>query len=145
MAFEARKLRVQIPCGPVTLIDCTPGATRYCYWPTQHCPIFTCDWGTHLTCVWDTPWCRYGSPCRGWNSCGFYSPVVDVPIECIAGTSPTYKITELTPNCGTTAVAEGPITVLPEHLGVLKEQLQRQLAEIEEAEKAVAEAEKKAK
>jgi hypothetical protein len=69
---------------------------------------------------------------------------VDVPVECIAGTHPTDIITQLTPNCGTTQIAEGPITVLPEHLGVLKEQLQQQLKEIEIAEKAVAEAEKQA-
>ena len=46
---------------------------------------------------------------------------------------------------GSTEIVEGPITISPEHLGVLKEQLQAQLKEIEIAEKAVADAEKKAK
>jgi hypothetical protein len=144
MAFEARNLRVQIPCGAVTLINCTPGHTIHCFFPTKHCHFPTyCHWGTPHTCFWGTP-CHWGSPCR-WGSCGYYSPVVDVPEQCIAGTHPTDIITELTPNCGTTQVAEGPITVLPEHLSVLKEQLQQQLKEVELAEKAVADAEKKAK
>jgi hypothetical protein len=138
-SFEARNLRVQIPCGSVTLINCTLGHTINCFFPTKYCAFPTCHfgtpchWGTPQTCFWGTP-CHWGSPCF-FHTCGYHSP-----IACEVGTMPHL------PECpGTEIVQEGPITVLPEHLSVLKEQLQAQLHEIELAEKAVAEAEKEAK
>ena len=132
MAFEARSLRVQIPCGSVTLINCTVGNTINCFFPSKYChfPSY-CHYGTPWTCFWGTP-CQWGSPCFH-GTCGYHLSLID----CEFGTRPHL------PECPGTEIVEGPITISPEHLGVLKEQLQAQLREIEIAEKAVAEAEKK--
>jgi hypothetical protein len=109
MAFEARNLRVQLPCLHVTLVDCTPAQTFLCQFPTR-------------LCRYDTiPHC------------------IDTPIvQCIAGTNPTEIITLLTPNCGTTKIAQVPVHVDVEDLEVLHAHLEEQLKEIEIAQEAVA-------
>jgi hypothetical protein len=52
--FESRNLRVQLPCGSQTIIQCRLGTClaltcpqgSICRWPSFICPIFTCGWGT---------------------------------------------------------------------------------------------------
>ena len=124
MAFQSRNLRVQLPCGPVTIIQCTLGHTIQCYFPT-YCQFTTYqNCHTYITCIFGT--CTHPSP-----------------IACQFGTDTvTVRITQLTPNCGTTQVAQGPIQVDRGELAILKEALQAQLEEIEGAEKALAKAEK---
>jgi hypothetical protein len=124
MAFQSRNLRVQLPCGSVTVIQCTLGHTLHCYFPTYcHFPTYQ-NCHTYITCIFGT--CTLPSP-----------------IACQFGTDTvTVRITELTPNCGTTRVAQGPIQVGREELGLLREALQAQLEEVEGAERALSEAEK---
>src|SRR5262249_41446683 len=113
MAFQARNLRVQLPCGPVTVINCTIANTYHCFFPT-HCnyPTFYGAFPTRHQCL--------------FNTCTLPSP-----IACQYGTDTvTVQITQLTPNCGTTRVAQGPIEVGREELGILRQALEAQLEEI---------------
>jgi len=119
--FEARKLRVQLPCGSQTLIACIFG---------------TCRLPSVITCIYRTPFCPT------WISiCGTYQSRV-----CEWGTRPTFPT-----NCGTTiwqteTIYENPELVQPslevEELGALREQLEAQLKEVVAAQAAVAKAEK---
>ena len=59
MSFDARNLRVQLPCGAVTVFPCrfnTNLCFQFTYWTcrfyTWHCPFGSC---------FDSPICRYGS------------------------------------------------------------------------------------
>jgi hypothetical protein len=113
--FEARNLRVQLPCGQQTIIQCRLG-----------------------TCLGFWSWCRFGT-CQPWISicplgtcrfatCGFVSPVVqgpEFPIECPGS--------ELVP----------PQFVAVEDLADLREMLEEQLKEIKAAEAEVAKQQRK--
>jgi hypothetical protein len=125
MSFEARNLRVQLPCGPVTIIDCGAAFTRICRQGT----IITCLWGT---CRWGT--CGFVSPC-GW--CSYWSPYqcrFGSPDPCGFG-SPIEQITEHL--CAGSEELGVRVTVSPEELGPLREALEAQLKEISAAEEAV--------
>lgn len=117
MEFEARKLRVQFPCGSQTLVACVFG---------------TCRLPSVITCIYRTPFCpAYISICAGWAS-----------RICEFGTRPTFPT-----NCGTTIWATetiyehtdivGPALEV-EELGVLREQLEAQLKEVVAAQEMVA-------
>ncbi len=115
MAFDARNLRVQLPCGPVTVFPCRFDSV-FCYQYTWFtCRLFTwrCPYGS----CFDSPTiCRYGTII----DCGPGSPVAD-PGQFCAGSEPIQQVTH----------------VSIEDLGVLREQLQAQLKEIEAAAKKV--------
>lgn len=114
MAFDARNLRVQLPCGPVTVFPCRFDSV-FCYHFTHFtCRIFTCPFGS----CFDSPFtCRYGTI----TICGPGSPVADPGGQLCAGSEPIQQVTH----------------VSVEDLGVLREQLQAQLKEIEAAQKKV--------
>lgn len=107
MAFDARNLRVQLPCGSVTVFPCrfnTNICFQFTYWTcrfyTWHCPFNSCL---------DTPTiCRWGSP----------------PICPGSYIDPGPEIDQVT-------------HVSIEDLGALRELLQTQLKEIDAAEKKV--------
>jgi hypothetical protein len=119
LAFEARNLRVQLPCGPVTVIQCRFETdfcalpSRFCTWPTRWCGWFTCPLGS---CLDTFVGCRIGTQ----SPCGYASPVVDLPV-CAAGSEPLQPVTH----------------VSVEDLATLREQLQAQLKEVQAAEKQV--------
>jgi hypothetical protein len=115
--FEARKLRVQLPCGSQTLIACVFG---------------TCRLPSIITCIYRTPFCPvYISICGGWRS-----------VICEFGTRPTFPT-----NCGTTiweteTIYERTELIQPqlevEELDVLREQLEGQLKEVITAQQQIA-------
>ena len=117
MDFEARKLRVQLPCGTQTLIACVFG---------------TCRLPSIITCIYRTPFCPvYISRCGGWRS-----------VWCEFGTRPTFPT-----QCGTTiweteTIFEITDVVQPqlevEELDILREQLEGQLKEVITAQQQVA-------
>ena len=140
MSFEAKRLRVQLPCGSVTAREIDVGGVG-CPFPTDVCaggtcwfqsppvcrfPTEFCAWPTVIQCAHFGSWCPTGtcpfdtcgivSPC-GWRSdpCGWRSP-----IACGPGTD--------------LDVDPGKILVDPEHLPLLRERLEAQLKEIEKAE-----------
>lgn len=117
MDFEARKLRVQLPCGTQTLIACVFG---------------TCRLPSIITCIYRTPFCPvYISRCGGWRS-----------VWCEFGTRPTFPT-----QCGTTiweteTLFETTELIQPqlevEELDILREQLEGQLKEVITAQQQIA-------
>lgn len=113
MEFEARKLRVQLPCGTQTLVACVFG---------------TCRLPSLITCIYRTPW---GCPVfisRCWRS---YCEVATRPTIPTCGatwdTETTFEFTErIQPQ------------VEVEDLAILREQLEGQLKEVISAQEAVA-------
>jgi hypothetical protein len=114
-SFEARRLRVQIPCGSVTLIQC--GGFTFCR-------FLSCGYPTIWGCgVIHTRWCEWGT--CGWASpdpCGFISPVVQLTPEVL---------------CAGSEEIQPKVTIDPEELPVLRERLEAQLKEIQSAEEQV--------
>ena len=111
MEFEARKLRVQLPCGTQTLIACVFG---------------TCRLPSLITCLYRTPWCpTWISEC--WRS------------YCQFGTRPTFPTCGVTWDTETlferTELIQPQLEV--EELGILREQLEGQLKEVIAAQEAV--------
>jgi hypothetical protein len=110
--FEARKLRVQLPCGTQTLIACVFG---------------TCRLPSLITCIYRTPWCpTWISHC--WRSfCEFV-------------TRPTFPTCGVTWDTETlferTDVIQPQLEV--EELDILREQLEGQLKEVISAQQAIA-------
>lgn len=119
MEFEARKLRVQLPCGTQTLIACVFG---------------TCRLPSLITCLYRTPWCpTWISEC--WRS------------YCDIGTRPTFptcgrSIWDTDTWFEITDRIQPQLEV--EELGILREQLEGQLKEVIAAQQSVAK-QKKAK
>ena len=125
MAFDARNLRVQLPCGPVTVFPCR-FETDYCF---QY---------THITCLWGS--------CRLWSACP-YGSCIDSPLTCRWGSPPICgpgsPYVEGTPQlCAGSETIQQVSHVSVEDLGVLRERLQAQLKEVEAAEKKVQQYEK---
>jgi hypothetical protein len=143
MSFEAKRLRVQLPCEPGGTVreidvgcpfptDVCLGGT--CWFQTPICRHFvspvTCDYvGTIVACAhFATPICQFPScnfgTCRfatcEFGTCQFGTCGIRTFVGCRPGT-------EL-------EVDPGTILVDPEHLPVLREQLEAQLKEIEKAE-----------
>jgi hypothetical protein len=139
MSFEAKRLRVQLPCGGVTVREIDAGGVG-CPFPTDVCVGGTCWFQSPPVCRFPTEFCPYptivacayfGSPCPygtrcpygtcPFDTCGFVSPCGwRSPIQCGPGTD--------------LDVDPGRILVDPEHLPVLRERLEAQLKEIEKAE-----------
>ena len=117
--FEARKLRVQFPCGSQTLVACIFG---------------TCRLPSVITCIYRTPFCpAYISFCPGFSR------------YCEFGTRPTFPTTWWE----TETIYERTDIVGPalevEELGVLREQLEAQLKEVVAAQEVVAKQAKSSK
>ncbi|HEX8939195.1 MAG TPA: hypothetical protein VF763_03440 [Candidatus Limnocylindrales bacterium] len=120
MEFEARRLRVQLPCGTDTLIECV---------------FATCRLPSVITCLYRTPFCpTFISRCGGYRS-----------IICDFGTNRTF-----TPTCGgtiwytETLTETGTETIREvtqfevDELPLLREQLEGQLKEVIAAQEQVA-------
>ena len=116
MSFEARNLRIQLPCRQVTILDCGVGVTHLCGHPTVLCQFPTNQCWPHISCgllgscgplspchynTWVT--CEFGTH----GGCGVISPVVQDP---------------------------GTIVIDPEQIAVLRKRLEAQLKELDEAE-----------
>jgi hypothetical protein len=111
--FEARRLRVQLPCGDDTLIACVFG---------------TCRLPSRITCLWRTPYCPAWISICGWRTdicptfntriCPDFSEIL-----CRAGSQPI-------PGCG---ISEEWIQVELDDLPILREQLEGQLKVVNEA------------
>jgi len=120
--FEARKLRVQLPCGSQTLIACVFG---------------TCRLPSLITCIYRTPW---GCPIwisRCWRSFCEFGTRPTFPTDCgttIWETETIYEITER---------IQPQLEV--EELGILREQLEGQLKEVISAQQAIAKQSKTSK
>ena len=149
MSFKAKRLRVQFPCPPGTLIEQDvrgPG----CAFPTD-----VCEGGT---CWFETPICRFHS------ACGAYASFCEFPTDlCYAGTrcpfhtcryptwcpfhtcGPPSVCREWTEAVGcppaTDVIDPGTFVVDPEQLPALRESLEARLREIEAAEQALKERE----
>jgi hypothetical protein len=152
MSFEAKKLRVQLPCGENgSVIEAQAGGGGEgggggCDWPSG-CQVFTCAWGTDcINVFWTTPLqgpvlCQWISACD-WGfgtcpadtcpnaSCTFPSPC---RFHTCIGTCPVHSIV------ATGTIREGGLIVDADQLPALRERLEAQLKEIENAERAVEE------
>jgi hypothetical protein len=153
MSFEAKRLRVQLPCGTHTAREVDVGGGG-CPFPTDVCeggtcwfetppvcrfPTRLCEWPTLVGCAQFGTWCHYGSitclhgtclhgTCP-FDTCGFVSPT------CRWASDPCGPRSAIGCGPGTDiAVDPGKILVDPEHLPVLRERLEAQLKEIEKAE-----------
>ena len=146
MSFEARKLRVQLPCGTSgSVIE--ERAAGDCDFPSTGCEIFTCAWGTDcINVFWTTPLqgpvlCDWVSACGGGfgtcpaNSCPNLS--CTFPSPCRFGTCAPRSCWAHTIVVGPGTIHEGAIVVDAEQLPMLRERLEAQLKEIEKAERAV--------
>jgi len=166
MAFRARRLRVQLPCGEGTVFEEEAAGGGGCNFPTRCAfPTQVCEGGT---CWFETPLdCRFFSPCGAFASfcefptdcghtacgptpcghgtpCGFHT--CRYPTWCAYHTcgpvSPCRYFTAVACRAGTEPVFDpGKIIVDPEHLPLLREALEAQLKEIEAAEQALKERE----
>ena len=149
MSFEAKRLRVQLPCGSHTAREVDVGRVG-CPFPTNPCEGGTCWFQSPPVCDFPTRFCawptltacaRFATPCPTgtcpFDTCGFVSPTCRwgsdpcgwgsdpcgwrSPVQCGPGTEPI-------------DVDPGKILVDPEHLPMLRERLEAQLKEIEKAE-----------
>jgi hypothetical protein len=121
MSFEAKRLRVRLPCGEATVIE---EAAQQAGFAPGWCRWTTCLFGTDF-CALPSRICVWPSRC-GWFTCEFGS--------CGGGT-----ILRRCPAGTDQPVDPGTILVDPEHLPALREALETQLKEIEMAERALKE------
>lgn len=146
MSFQARKLRVQLPCREKTLIE------QQQVPPGTFCRIPSCNFGT---CGFVSPaTCRFGS--CGFGTCQFATCGFVSPQTCAFGTcgfvSPV--TCQFASPCGITIdptgcpggsvdppIDPGTVVVDPEHLPALREQLEARLKDIDAAEQALKERE----
>jgi hypothetical protein len=131
MSFQAKRLRVQLPCGEGTVIEegaqQAGAAAGLCRMPSicglgSDC-LATCQFGTDF-CALPSGWCWWPSRC-GWFTCEFGTCGGGTVLRCPFGTA--------------RPVDPGTVVVDPEHLPALREALEKQLEEIEKAEQALKE------
>jgi hypothetical protein len=154
MSFRARKLRVQLPCGTDGSVIAEEvgggGDGGDCDWPTG-CKIFTCDAGTCVNVFTtqgfptQTVVCQWVSTCDlGYGTC----PADTCPAGSCTAPSPcaVFGTRHCAANtCLARTIVVGPGTLRDElivdadQLPALRERLERQLEEIEKAERAVEE------
>ncbi|MEY2440807.1 MAG: hypothetical protein QOJ46_233 [bacterium] len=135
MAFESKRLRVQLPCGDTTVVQKAAVQPTPPIHQTFNCTPTVCGFVTPTVCQWpsaQTCWCSFHTP--------------PVTVTCAFGTcGNTIPHCGITPNCGGTPNCIGsgdpigPVEIDAEHLTVLREQLESQLADIDAAQKAVEE------
>jgi hypothetical protein len=148
MAFDSKRLRVQLPCKKAgTLVEKEPepeaarmrplecrifGSRRIrppinCGFPSPQCAF----------CTWDSPNCLLGSACEGFRTPNCIDSFL-VPRHCLAGTQDCGGPT-IDPGTEPIVVdpdPEDPDTVLlrPEDLGRFRRQLEAELERIESLE-----------
>jgi hypothetical protein len=133
MSFQAKRLRVQLPCDPGgTVIEAEAreiGAVAgFCRMPSicrfmSECAFGSCQFGTDF-CALPTQICAWPTRC-GWFTCEWGTCGGATIFRCPAGTEQP--------------VDPGRILVDPEQLPALREALETQLKEIEKAEQALKE------
>jgi hypothetical protein len=138
MSFEAKRLRVQLPCGEATVqeLQAGPQCGVSCRFPTQVCEGGTCWFETPPICQFDT--CGIVTPVTCYH---FASPVTCYHFRTCyhftwppCGPSPVcHRFVSCTPRTDL-ELDPGTIVVDPEDLPRLREQLEAQLKEIEKAE-----------
>lgn len=162
MSFKARRLRVQFPCPPGTVIEQEargPG----CAFPTDVCEGGTCWFETPIDCRFQSAcgafasFCEYPTdcgitncgptPCRFGTPCAFYT--CRYPTWCeFRSCGPASGCRHFTavgcPPATDVVIDPGKIVVDPEQLPALREALEARLKEIEAAEQALKEYEKAA-
>jgi hypothetical protein len=135
VSFQARRLRVQLPCGDQTVVEAdvikpTPTA----------CPWATCGFVTPTICAAYNTNCGIVSPCHQFHTIlqcqHFVTPVCAMNTFACGCT-----VTFIDPCGGAGSGDPGPIQIDPEVLPQLREQLEAQLKEIEKAEAALKERE----
>lgn len=164
MAFEARRLRVQLPCGQATVQE------RPALLAPQDCDVFSnpncptifdtcagagvtfpeCAVATDTGCGITRP-CRFDSATCAFDTCAFQSPCAgscpggSCRLDTCGFVSPrTCRVAVSDIGCrfGTDiAIDPGQIVINPEQLPVLRQQLEAQLAEVAKAEQALRERE----
>lgn len=151
MAFQAKRLRVQLPCGEATVIEegaqQAGAAAGFCRMPSL-CGFPTpCRFPTDFClCTYRTP-CHYGTvACYRLFTCidVFHSGVCHAGSEC----GPLASLCAAPSACGPSVrcpggseqpIDPGTIVVDPEHLPALREALEAQLKEVDQAEQALRE------
>jgi hypothetical protein len=126
MSFQAKRLRVQLPCGDTTVRDDMPDPGQDCLYPT----LRLCYFPTLPQCYYPTI-----------PNCGGVSPTAQEPITTII----TFTGCGVTITCGGSPEADPrTLVVRVEDLPVLRAQLESrikrdesQLKEVELAEQAV--------
>jgi hypothetical protein len=159
MSFEAKRLRVQLPCDPGgTLIEEAAQRAAPCPLPSfcictnvtgcrQFCTQLSPCLCSHLTpCHYGT--CHYGT----WGCQHFYTCIVVNSGICRFDSpcGPLASLCEIPSACGPSRICPGgseqpvdpgTIVIDPEQLPALREALEAQLKEIEKAEQALKERE----
>lgn len=154
MSFEAKKLRVQLPCGTdgSVIEEQAGGGGGDCDFPTG-CQVFTCAWGTDcINVFWTTPLqgpvlCQWISACDwGFGTCPANTcpnASCTFPSPCRFGTCmascPVHSICPGGSIVATGTIREGGLIVYADELPALRERLEAQLKEIEKAEQSVEE------
>lgn len=151
MSFQARKLRVQLPCGDKTLVEpealCVfqtcPAGTCGFVTPTGCGPVaYTLNCGPTMVVTCHYPSCHFGT-CGNFtcvfDTCGYHSPITCRFATCAITVVPT--------GCPAGTVEQpidpGTIVIDPADLPALREHLEAQLAELDKAEQALKEREDK--
>src|SRR5215212_11333979 len=146
MSFEAKRLRVQLPCDARTVVEVDAGPVGAgpvgggCRFPTVPCDWGTCwfetppvcDLPSHIGCAdFISETCvPFRTPVTCW---GYFTPPHPPP-TCWRWHSPICHRFLTCPPRSELVVDPGVIHVAPEDLPRLREQLEAQLAEIEKAE-----------
>jgi hypothetical protein len=134
MSFEAKRLRVQLPCGEHTARE-VDAARLGCPFPTDVCEGGTCWFQSPPVCRFPTKFCAWPTlvQCGHFHS---WCPLGTCPFDTCGFVSPCGWRSEI--QCGPITdhidVDPGKILVDPEHLPVLRERLEAQLKEIDKAE-----------
>jgi hypothetical protein len=145
MSFEAKRLRVQLPCGDSGSVieEEAQRATPLCRIPSIYCRLYVTD---ACLCTHLTP-CHYGT----WGCQHFVTCIVVNSGICQYGSAcgPLASFCAIPSDCGPSRICPGgsvqpgpdpgPIVIDAEHLPALKEALEAQLKEIEKAEQALKE------
>ena len=158
MSFEAKRLRVQLPCDPggTVIEEGAQQAAHLCPLPSFCICTAATPCRQFMTnaclCTHLTP-CHYYGTCRyGTGGCQHFVTCVDVNSGiCQYGSAcgPLASLCEIPSACGPSAICPGgsrqpgpdpgPLVIDAEQLPALREALEAQLKEIEKAEQALKE------
>jgi hypothetical protein len=149
MSFKARRLRVQFPCPPGTVIELGRGGP--CHFPTDPCDGGTCWFQSPIVCDFPSPiLCEVPTdPCLRFgtcpfNTCWFPTPPCQFGFHtCMASPCPHFSAVGCPPATDV-VIDPGKVVVDPEQLPALREALEARLKEIDAAEQALKEYEEAA-
>ncbi len=122
MAFEAKDLRVQLPCGNVTVLKAGGGCHLHftCVGFTGHgCYHFTCGFTFDCGGPGSIVYCQPGTRP---DPCGAASPVIELTPQVLCAGSDAIDVRTV-------------LTV--EELGVLRTELEKKLGQVADAQRAI--------